>query len=196
MGSFLPASSLVSFSGFCPNVEQIPVAGAGMELLKVGQSWSLQAPGLGSVWHGHQRMGVPWQEFLVFLVCLCPAETQLEFLQESLCFADLREGFPGSGTVELQTWISVLLYPPRRFFSLLLFMAPVSHTEFSLLAGLINPWEYIHPSHFRDSFCLLKNTSLFFPCKGSHAGAHLCFPHASTGSFTTLNPWESWENWV
>lgn len=73
MGSFLPASSLVSFSGFCPNVEQIPVAGAGMELLKVGQSWSLQAPGLGSVWHGHQRMGVPWQEFLVFLVCLCPA---------------------------------------------------------------------------------------------------------------------------
>lgn len=43
-----------------------------------------------------------------------------------------------------------------------------------------------------DSFCLLKNTSLFFPCKGSHAGAHICFPQASTGSFTILNPGENW----
>lgn len=62
MGSFLPASSLVSFSGFCPNVEQIPVAGAGMQLLKVGQSWSLPWAGLCLAWtpvNGSSLAGIP-----------------------------------------------------------------------------------------------------------------------------------------
>lgn len=130
-------------------------------------------------------MGVSRQELLVFLACPCPAEAELGFLQESQRFAEPSEGFPEeSGTLELHTWISVLLYPPGKFSSLPLFMALAlaSHAEFSLL---INLWEYLISG---DGFCLLKNISLFFPSKGGHAGAHLCFPRASTGSFSTLHP--------
>lgn len=90
-GSFLSASPLLYFWGFA----QIQSKSLWLEL-----GWSSWRWG---------RAGIP-----------SPAEAELGFPQESLCFADPREGFPEElGTVELHTWIPVLLYPPRKFFSLL-----------------------------------------------------------------------------
>lgn len=135
-----------------------------MELLKVGQSWSFQAPvpTNGNSWTGipgvpgmtvpsRGRAGVPTG---IPLVCR-------DFLRG---LWSCRPGFLCSCTLPGNFPLSLYLWP-----------LPLTLSFLSSLLSSISGSKFIHLIS-GDGFCLLKNTSLFFPCKGSHPGAHLCFP--------------------
>lgn len=192
MGSFPPAPSLLSFPAFCPNTEQTAGAAAGMELLEVGQGWGVQAPWAG-LRTDSREWGFPGRN------SRCSQQRHSWGLRRNPCGLQS----PGSDSLGSQGLCScrpgfLCCWTLPRNFSLSLYLWPLPPTRSlpSSHTSSVSGRTFIHliPG---DGFCLFKNTSLLlFPCKGSHAGAHLCFPHASTGPFTTLNPGENWESWV